>query len=1046
MRLRDKGIATAFATVGVGEVLPEIERMRDAADQLRRNPQWADELSAPESIFLLGQADVATMFETSNFKRVFELRYPQAQSRAAVVNWVFSVPYDVDPDPKITSRGDRLRFILHLRLRRSVYAFRNIEERIVQKVLGLLRGHAENIRIHVGLGWSDLVVDAHFSPRMLHKLAASIVQIHGLRMRYRTKAGPADFPVLQRMLTVLGYVGEPPHFPDRGHVTFLRGKPGQYLALEELLRGYGAVFMLDGKADFMVVSKPKEKDWLARQRELGDGRYDDRLRKVETHLMKVPAGRLREAAGSPDLVIETDETFDREVCECRTIGETKLASLDSLMSDLHGHRNLLPTEQRYAIDNTLFLLSASLRDASICCDARDAVLASHDGLTKILRALDAVDREFADALPTERHAHVVALWRRLDEWHRFTELLLRQRTVGSFEELLGQSDRSVVYSGGVQKFLYLADQLIADFAKKLAPENPPRFATIYDSVKTPFSFRMGVVRVPTSKIFSFPLVVPDLWHEVAGTLFFLRYGRQINERALPGQQNAFLENLADHYADMMVYLHGFGADFERFLVSLAHGWTRAYGDMSSALGRSSIGQFLIRAYLILELHHVRGLQQSGGKDPASDFYIDLQRTTTRILEDLRSRLLPSHKALQPLAELATEADWQLLHKNVTTVDFSDYHRQLYAPLVDVRASAPGADLSRFAEGEVVALTDDDDLNALFGELAYRVATGRDTARHFRTMAALGRSAEIEYHRRQLSTRTVSAGKTRRQAAQMARPRDPEKTPVMTGDRVVTYKPPRLGPKSRVKQYVVVKRCGTGGMAEVFHVFDEQAKRDVALKFPLTAAGPEAERVLQTELAVGRTVSHGNLCAVYEFGRYRNRPFIAMQYVVDDLSKIIHRETYIDKPRGIALARDIFDGLAALHREEIVHRDMKPSNVLVDKDGRAKISDFGLAILREGTPYARAGTPSYMAPEQAAGAPATYASDVYSAGLILYEMFTGEKLAAGRGAAHAPPPSSVRRSLKNLDALIVACLDPDPANRPSAEDALENWQKLARRKR
>ena len=764
--LRDIGTATAYATVGVGEVSMEMTSAVAAVNRLRAHPKHGRSLHEPESIFLLGQADVATMFETTNFKRVFDLGYPRVESHAAVVNWVFSVPYEGGRSAPPKTR-DLFRYILHLRLRRSAYGFSKIEEQIVDKLTALLGKLRGDTRIHVGLGWSDLLLEGFFPADAVTDMATFMIQLHGLKIRYG--AEKKELPVLHRMLTVLGYSGGPPKSAPNRHFTLIRTKPGEYNNVEAILRDYGKVYMLDGKADFLILPNSKSKaptNWLRTQKKLGEKENKDSIRKVETHLMMLPAEDFCEPSASGDLYIDVAEEFERDQCDCETVTKPAVKDIDARMNDLR-KRKLLPAEQRYAIDNTLFLLEASLRDSSICCDTRDAIRASHDGLMKVLTAIDDADRDRSKATKGLRHKRIVAGWRRLDEWHRFTELLLRQRTVGSYEEILGQSDRSVVYSGGVQKFLYLADQLLADFAQQLETTYTPRFATIYDSVKTILSFRTGVVRVPTSLIFSFPFVVPDLWHEVGGTLYFLRHGKQTALVMAAEDRNEALSNLADHYADILVYLHGFHGNFDRFLTSLTHGWTLTYGDLAEVVKRHTVGQLLLRAYLILELDELRALLQRGAAAEAEEFIDQQEKTIDRLIGKLKRRLKKQHAFL---SKYITAADWQLLRRNARTQDFSFNQRALCVPFLQTVIAKPPTDLSRFETGEIVPLDDDVDLNALFGELAYQMVTAPKKP-YFRTMAALGKSAAIEFHRRQIARRNVSEARPRTA-------RDRNKTPVM----------------------------------------------------------------------------------------------------------------------------------------------------------------------------------------------------------------------------------------------------------------------------
>jgi hypothetical protein len=436
------------------------------------------------------------------------------------------------------------------------------------------------------------------------------------------------------------------------------------------------------------------------------------------------------------------EVFHADDCGCENQGDAIRKEIQRSIADLDRvvdgrKRSLLPTEQRYAIDNALFLLGATLRDSSICCDIRDAVIACYGGLQRILR-------EFNVAVAGTDPSHYTAMWQRLDDWHRLSELLLRQRTVGSYEEILGQSDRSIVHSGGVQKFLYLADQVMMDFARRVQPVDPPKFATIYDSVKTIFSFfRSGpLVRMPTSQLFSFPLIVPDLWHEVAGALFFLRYGGGAFHELVPKNADkiVFLANIADHYADIVVYLHGFRGDFEKFVVSLIHGWKQAYRDVPEVSRQLSIGHFLLRAYLVCEFDCLRAVRRARDIEEIRRF-LD-PSIIDELIDDLRRRLANRVPT--------TDGDWKQLHLNVQRSFFSDVHRQLYEPWIATEVDTTPVDLEPFLKGDIVELNEGHDINALFGELAHRLATMWPKT-NFEATAALGESAAIEYHRRQMTT-------------------------------------------------------------------------------------------------------------------------------------------------------------------------------------------------------------------------------------------------------------------------------------------------------
>jgi hypothetical protein len=1032
LSLRDMGIASAYATVGVGDVEKELANAANAVQRIRAGKDRTV-ISKPETIFLLGQADIAAVFQTTNFRRVFDLRYPSADSSASVVNWVFSVPYAVGrkgaPQPGF-------RFIIHLRLRRSAYAFRGIEELVIMKLQQFLGDDAKDARVHAGLGWSDLIIDGIFTPRTFKAFARFIISIHGLQVRFGPEGEKRSLPVLQRMLTLIGYSGEPPQFKGNRHLTFLRAKPGRYDEIVERLKedGHaGTVYMLDGKADFMLVTNNTKPKWLAKQRELGSEKHRDALRKVETHLMYFAASEFLKAGKGDRLIIDTDEAFDRDHCGCRDLRTAWVKDIVPVMDSLGG---LLRDGQRHAIDNTLFLLATALRDSSICCDARDAVAAAYDTLHDILVSIGRVKTESAD--PLEQYSELMSLWRRLDEWHRFSELLLRQRTVGSYEEILGQSDRSVVYSGGVQKFLYLADQLVAEFARRIDPETPLRLATMYDSVKTILGLRIGVIRVPTSKIFNFPFVVSDLWHEVAGAYFFLRYGKEVAKRLPPHLRTVFLEKLADHYADLQVFLMGFGADFPRFVTSLLHGWKLTYGDVDELVKRISVGELLVRIYLVYEFRALREVQNDEAR--AAEFLTP--KKAQELVTELADYLRTNHPSLH-----VSETDVANLRANVVRRDFSDFHRALYQPLLRVPAWTTSGDLRPFLRGEVAALEDTHDLNDLFAELWYHLATTPKKSGAFRAMAALGKSAAIEFHRRQVwkreryqSSNTAGDRKVSSQAA------DPDKTPVMSRDTDVAEDP--FKPGKKIKRWKIIRPLDAGMMGEVYVAYDGELKEQVALKFAKGwEMGGVRERMIQ-EARIGRSVRHENVCGIHDANDWRGRPFLVMELVDGEtLEDVIKRMAPVSKTRGADLAQQLLSGLVAMHEKEppVLHRDIKPANVMLDRRGKVRIMDLGLAILENAAAAAEfAGTPLYMAPEVRRGMAASPESDVYSAGLILFELFTGIRVGELNGVPVLEAWNSAperRRLGKPIDELITQSLDPDPSKRGTARALRDRWKKI-----
>ena len=259
------------------------------------------------------------------------------------------------------------------------------------------------------------------------------------------------------------------------------------------------------------------------------------------------------------------------------------------------------------------------------------------------------------------------------------------------------------------------------------------------------------------------------------------------------------------------------------------------------------------------------------------------------------------------------------------------------------------------------------------------------------------------------------------------------------------------------RFRIVAALGRGGMGEVYRADDTKLGQQVALKFlPQNVTRSELFDRLVTEVRLGRQVAHPNVCRLYDLGEAADgAPFIAMEFVDgEDLSSLLRRIGRVPSDKALALAQDMLSGLAAAHDAGIVHRDLKPANIMIDSSGRARITDFGLAIVRsEGALHGFAGTPAYMAPEQLAGRGGGVTSDIYAAGLVCYEMITGRRLfdsdsvdeirrAHGRSK---PLPSTLVYDIESqFEQAIIAAIDEDPAKRPhSAQAMLELLPRAAR---
>jgi tetratricopeptide (TPR) repeat protein/predicted Ser/Thr protein kinase len=198
------------------------------------------------------------------------------------------------------------------------------------------------------------------------------------------------------------------------------------------------------------------------------------------------------------------------------------------------------------------------------------------------------------------------------------------------------------------------------------------------------------------------------------------------------------------------------------------------------------------------------------------------------------------------------------------------------------------------------------------------------------------------------------------------------------------------------RYRVVKLLGRGGMGAVYHVFDRELDREVALKVirPELAESLKALERFKREIQLSSKVTHKNVLRVYDLGESGGVRFLTMQYVEgDSLAALLKMEGRLPVGRAQEIFRQICQGLGAAHEQGILHRDLKPQNILIDRAGTVFLSDFGLAksfelsgMTESGTVL---GTPYYMSPEQVKGDPIDARSDLYSLGIILYEMLTGQ---------------------------------------------------------
>ena len=197
------------------------------------------------------------------------------------------------------------------------------------------------------------------------------------------------------------------------------------------------------------------------------------------------------------------------------------------------------------------------------------------------------------------------------------------------------------------------------------------------------------------------------------------------------------------------------------------------------------------------------------------------------------------------------------------------------------------------------------------------------------------------------------------------------------------------------RYQIIEELGKGGMGKVYKVLDTKIKEKIALKLlkPEIASDKNTIERFSNELKFSRKIRHENVCQMYDLNEEKGTHYITMEYVHgEDLKRLIRKMGQMSAGQAISLAKQVCEGLTEAHKLEVVHRDLKPQNIMVDEDGKTRIMDFGIARSLKGKGMTGAGvmigTPEYMSPEQVEGKDVDQRSDIYSLGVILYEMVTG----------------------------------------------------------
>jgi serine/threonine-protein kinase len=249
-----------------------------------------------------------------------------------------------------------------------------------------------------------------------------------------------------------------------------------------------------------------------------------------------------------------------------------------------------------------------------------------------------------------------------------------------------------------------------------------------------------------------------------------------------------------------------------------------------------------------------------------------------------------------------------------------------------------------------------------------------------------------------------------------------------------------------ERYRITGLLGRGGMGEVYRADDLKLEQPVALKFLPHGLDSDGERLARfyREVRTARQVSHPAVCRVYDVAEADEHFFLSMELVDgENLASLLRRIGRLPPDKALEIARQLCAGLAAAHEKGVLHRDLKPANVMLDGQGNVRITDFGLAGLAESLRHGdvRSGTPCYMSPEQLTGREVTVRSDIYSLGLVLYELYTGRRAFEGKSLAEYTrkhrderpiEPSALVAGLDPaVERAILSCLEKEPRRRPAS---------------
>ncbi len=261
------------------------------------------------------------------------------------------------------------------------------------------------------------------------------------------------------------------------------------------------------------------------------------------------------------------------------------------------------------------------------------------------------------------------------------------------------------------------------------------------------------------------------------------------------------------------------------------------------------------------------------------------------------------------------------------------------------------------------------------------------------------------------------------------------------------------------RYQIIEELGRGGMGRVYKALDTEIEERVAVKLlkPEIASDEKIIKRFKNELKFARKITHKNVCRMHDLNEYENTKYITMEYVPgEDLKSSIRRMGPLTVGKAVFIAKQICKGLKEAHKLGVVHRDLKPQNIMIDRDGNARIMDFGIArsLKTQGITETgiMIGTPHYISPEQVTGKDIDQRSDIYSLGIILFEMVTGKvpfegetpiNIAFMHKTEKAPDPRKFNTQLSpDISRMILKCMEKDKKKRyQNTEEVLTELRKI-----